>query len=161
MKVGIDFDRVLFKTDEFKRYLEEKIEGFLENYPDGEGVYDPEEHASKLGIDVDEIFHAMDVAREYVYQDIHELEELAEHELVLVTRGDPVFQKEKVERAGVSELFDRVRIVEKKAKDHVDIDFLVDDSRHELDRVEIPGFHFARAEHSIKDIIEKVRQHET
>ncbi len=158
LRIGIDFDRVLFKTDEFKQFLEEKMPGFNEEYIRTGGIYDPEKHAENLGVEREELFELLDYAADFLYEDIGGLEELDGHEVFIVSRGDPVFQKEKIERSGADELVDSVEIVEDGDKDVRHIDFLVDDSRFELEQVDAEGFHFDRDKHSIEDLVEKVRE---
>ncbi|MFB6292445.1 MAG: sugar phosphate nucleotidyltransferase, partial [Candidatus Nanohaloarchaea archaeon] len=157
-RVGIDFDRVLFKTDEFKQFLEEKLPGFNEKYARTGGIYDPEKHAERLGVDREEIFELLDRAADFIYEDIDKLRELDVDSLFIVSRGDPVFQREKIERSGASDLVDDVEIVEQEDKDVRDIDFLVDDTRAELEQVDAEGFHFDREKHTMEDLVKKVRE---
>jgi len=79
-------------------------------------------------------------------------------EVVIVSRGDPVFQREKIIDSGVKEYVDDFHIVQDKPKDTIDIDFLVDDLKQEIQRTDIPGFIFDREKHSVDDIIKKVRK---
>lgn len=160
MIVGLDFDRVLFKTDEFKAFLDKKIPGFLENYPD-EGNYDPETHAEKIGLDVQKIFDVLEYASDFVYEDVPKLEELRNsHKLIVISRGDPYFQERKIVDSAIAEHVDGYFIVEKEPKDDIDIDFLVDDREEELDDVSVPGFLMKRDEHDITDVIEAVQRNE-
>ncbi len=158
MKIGIDFDRVLFKTEEFKEFLEQKIPGFIGAYPE-EGVYNPGRHAESLGIEKEEIMDALGNADRFIRDDASELRELRPgHELVLVSRGDPAFQGRKITNSGVCELFDAVVVIKDGPKDRIDIDFLVDDADFEHERADVPGFRFDMRRHSVRDIVEKVRE---
>jgi len=158
MKIGVDFDRVLFRTEEFIEFLEEEIPGFTEKYPE-EGVYSAREHAKKLGIDTEQILHTLGRADEFLYDDVDFLEKLKpEHELVLVSRGEPSFQGKKIVESGISELFDAVVVIEEGAKDRIDIDFLIDDREEEHDRTGIPGLVFDRNKHSAEDIVSRVKK---
>jgi FMN phosphatase YigB (HAD superfamily) len=152
MIIGFDFDRVLFKTDEFKDFLDEKIPGFLEEYPEN-GHYDPEEHADRLDIDEERIFEALEEAERFVYSDLDVLEDLLESfELVIVSRGDPSFQERKIKNSGITRYFESFFVVEDEGKDSVEIDFLVDDWRKEVEEAEVPGYVFDRSEESLEDV---------
>ncbi len=157
MRIGIDFDRVLFDTDAFREHLDEKIPGFNDTYPKNQ-LYNPEEHAEVLGVDPEKIHETIEECEQFVYPDIEKLEKLESHKLILVSRGDPVFQKEKIEESGVKKYFDEIVIVQSEDKDVVDIDLLVDDSREELENADVPGFHFDREKHSLEDVVEKVEE---
>ncbi|QKQ98805.1 hypothetical protein GKQ38_04755 [Candidatus Nanohaloarchaea archaeon] len=154
MRIGIDFDRVLFRTDEFKEeVLFSEIENFQETYSKIDGVYSPEKHAEKLGISVKKIMESLDKASEYLYEDIKLLEE-SEHEFIIVTRGDPVFQEEKVERSGALKFVEDHVVVQEKSKDVKGIEFLVDDLEKEIEDAGVEGFHFQRPDDSVKDLLE-------
>ncbi len=157
MKIGIDFDRVLFRTGDFKDFLDDRIDGFIETYPE-KGVYDPELHAKNLGVSSGRILQALERSSDFMYGDLDKLEKLDRHELVLVTRGDIEFQKLKVKYSGILEYIDRVVIVNSGPKDQVDIDLLVDDRKSEIDRVDVEGFQFDREEHSLEDVVEWVKR---
>lgn len=159
MRIGIDFDRVLFRTDDFKEFLEQQIPGFLEDYPESQPVYDPAKHAEKLGVEKEEIMKALARADKFLYEDVTELEKLQpEHEVILVSRGNPSFQGKKITNSGICEIVDAVVILENGSKDRINIDFLVDDLETEHERTDIPGFHFDRRKHTIDDVVEKVRE---
>lgn len=158
MIVGFDFDRVLFKTNEFKDLLDEEVPGFLENYPD-EGNYDPKVHAENIGVDVEEIFEVLKRSSDFLYRDIDRLEDLREnHRLIIVTRGDPYFQERKIVDSGILEHVDGYFIVQDEDKDEINIDFLVDDREKELEDVNVPGFLMNRGEDDLSDVIEAVRE---
>ena len=159
LKVGIDFDRVLFRTDKFKQLLFDRIEGFEETYTKVDGVYDPDKHAEILGIPEERIHSALEEASRFLYSDTVLLED-SEHEFIIVSRGDPVFQKEKIERSGVVEHVSDYIIVQDRPKNVEDIDMLVDDLKEEIDRAGIPGFHFNRDENDIQDVLEEISDRE-
>lgn len=156
IRLGLDFDRVLFRTDAFKKMLKERFEDFGETYPDG--IYDPEEHAERLGVDRDEILEVLEEAEKFVYSDVDLLEGLEDLETVIVSRGDPVFQREKIEASGVEELVEDVKIVQEEPKDVAEIDFLVDDREKEVERVEVPGKVLDRDSEDLSDAIEAARR---
>jgi len=160
LKLGIDFDRVLFDTDGFKKYLLEEVEGFGETYSEAnKKVYKPERHAEILGVSPEKIYRVLDNAEKFLYPDIEKLERLPDNvNTIIVSRGDKRFQNMKIERSRAIEYVDGVYIVHDQSKDTVDIDFLVDDSEEELERVDIPGLLFDRDKHDIGDIIEKVEK---
>lgn len=158
MIVGLDFDRVLFRTDEFKEFLDNEIPGFLEKYPE-EGNYNPDTHAENLGVDVKKIFKALEHAEDFVYEDVEALEELREDfQLIIVSRGDPCFQEKKIVDSEVLEHVDGYFIVEEEDKDEVDIDFLVDDQEEEVERVSVPGLVLDRDVEGLDAVIEAVRE---
>lgn len=160
MRVGIDFDRVLFKTDEFKQHLFDRFESFEETYEEAEinGFYNPQKHAELMGTTVEEIFDELQNTSEFLYDDVEKLKQLQERfEVIIVSRGDPVFQKGKIVDSGVQEYVDGYELVQKKPKDSVNIDFLVDDRQKEIERVDVPGFLFKRPDHTIEDVIREVR----
>lgn len=154
MRIGIDFDRVLFKTDRFKEeVLFEEIDGFEETYSQIDGVYSPEKHAEILEIPVEDILQILEKASEYLYDDV-ELLKKSEHEFVIVTRGDPIFQKEKLEHSGILKLVEEHKIVQEEDKDVKDIDILVDDLKSEIEKADIKGYHFERPDDSIQDLLD-------
>lgn len=154
MKVGIDFDRVLFKTDKFKEeVLFEEIKGFEETYSQIDGIYSPRKHAEILEIPVKDILQILEKASDYLYEDV-ELIKQSEHEFVIVTRGDPVFQEEKLEHSGILNLVKDHKIVQEEDKDVKDIDILVDDLKSEIENADIKGYHFERPEDSIQSLLD-------
>jgi len=105
---------------------------------------------------VEEIFDELKNTSEFLYEDVSRLQKLQESfEVVIVSRGDPVFQREKIIDSGVKEYVDDFHIVQDKPKDTIDIDFLVDDLKQEIQRTDIPGFIFDREKHSVDDIIKR------
>lgn len=161
LRIGIDFDRVLFKTEGFKKHLFERFEDFEETYTEAceDGVYSPQKHAELMDTTVQQIFNELQNTSQFLYDDVSKLEKLPDRfETVIVSRGDPVFQRGKIVDSGVKQHVDEFHIVQEKPKDSVDIDFLVDDLEEEIERVKIPGFLFDREKHSVMDIIQKVRQ---
>lgn len=161
MIVGIDFDRVLFDTDRFNEELKEATELHhveAEVY-DENGNYSPEKHAEAAGADTENIYEFVEQnARKYVYPDVEELEQL-NHEIWIVTRGEEKFQEAKIEGAGISNLAEKVVIVEEGDK-AVGVDFLIDDRVEELEKADIPGYVLDRARETLKDAIEEVKDDE-
>lgn len=163
MKIGLDFDRVLFKTDEFNEYLKDEtglhhVEG---NVYDEHGCYSPKKHAEMCGIDVEKVYDAISNINQFLYADVDELNRLKpEHELVIVTRGEQRFQKEKVKASGAHRLFNQLFIVQEGSKEIKGIDFLVDDREEEIERVSIPGMIFDREKHSMNDVIDRIGEKE-
>lgn len=161
MKIGFDFDRVLFKTDEFNEYLKDEtgLHHVDADVYDEHGCYSPEKHAEACGIDVEDVYSAMRDLNRFLYSDLDKLRDLKpEHELVIVTRGEEKIQKKKVKNSGAERLFDQVYVVQGASKDIVDIEFLVDDREKETDQVKIPSMTFDREKHSIDDVVEKVNE---
>lgn len=161
MKIGIDFDRVLFHTEEFKNHLLTRFEDFEETYKQAEkdGIYSPEKHAELMDTTVEEIFYELQNTSKFLYDDVSKIQRLQDKfEVVIVSRGDPVFQRGKIVDSGVKKYVDGFHIVQNKPKDVVDIDFLVDDLEEEIERTDVPGFLFNREKHSVEDIIKKVRR---
>ncbi|MFB6204548.1 MAG: hypothetical protein ABEJ75_02800 [Candidatus Nanohaloarchaea archaeon] len=157
MIVGIDFDRVLFDTDSFNKYLEDEtglhhVEGDVH---DKNGNYDPGKHAELCGIDVEEIYSAMEDLERFLYDDVEKLQQL--DSAVIVTRGAKKFQERKIESSGVLKYVPEYIIVESGSKD-VGIDFLVDDWEKEIERAGVPGMLFDREKHDMRDVIERVQQ---
>ncbi|MFB6217372.1 MAG: hypothetical protein ABEJ72_10495 [Candidatus Aenigmatarchaeota archaeon] len=141
MRIGIDFDRVLFDTDRFNDYMKNNIEGLVhvDTSPyDEHGNYSPEIHAELCGIPVEKVYEALEDLERFVYDDIEKLEQLSEHDLIIVTRGRKKFQETKIQNSGVKNFFDQVVVVEEGDKDVKDIDFLVDDREAELVEAGLP-----------------------
>lgn len=166
MRIGVDFDRVLFDTEEFKQYLEDEIPGFLDTYglATGEG-YDPERHAEIMDISPKKIYDTLDYeSGKFSYDDTEELDRWSnQHEVVIISRGDPEFQSTKIENA---DLGFQYHIVTGKAKNNSKqlgdgtlhpeeepIDFLVDDRDYEHENFEGPGYHLQRPEDQLSDVV--------
>jgi len=161
MKIGFDFDRVLFDTDSFNDYLKEKtgLHYVDADVYDEHGCYSPEKHAEASGIDVEEVYGAMKNLNQFLYKDIDELRKLRNnHELVIVTRGEEKLQKKKVKNSGAERLFDKLFVVQEGSKEVGDIDFLVDDRKKEIERVSVPGMVFDRDKHRLKDVINTIEE---
>lgn len=161
MRIGIDFDRVLFKTEEFKEQLFNRFEKFEDTYTQAldNGMYKPQKHAQLMDTTTEQIFHELQNTSKFLYDDVSKLQQIPDScEVVIVSRGDPIFQRGKIVDSGVRKYVDDYFLVQDEPKDSVDIDFLVDDREMELKRVEIPGFLFDREKHSVEDIIRKVKQ---
>jgi FMN phosphatase YigB (HAD superfamily) len=159
MRIGVDFDRVLFRTDDFNEYLNEEtglhhVDG---DVYDEHGCYSPSKHAELCGVEVEEIYDVMEDLNRFLYPDVDELNRLKpEHELVIVTRGEERFQKEKIRATGVQRLFDQVFIVQEGPKD-VGIDFLIDDREEEIERAEVEGFVLDREKADLSDAVQEVK----
>lgn len=163
MRIGLDFDRVLFDTDSFDEYYKDHVEGLhhVENpAPVKHGVYDPDMHAELCGIPKERIWKVFEHnLSQFLYKDIDLLDELG-HDLVIVTRGHDRFQKSKIEASNMDGKVDEVFVVQEEAKDSVDIDMLVDDSEEELEKIEIPGIIIERPEEGLEKVLEKVKEFE-
>ncbi|MFB6244924.1 MAG: hypothetical protein ABEJ03_01100 [Candidatus Nanohaloarchaea archaeon] len=163
MRIGVDFDRVLFDTDSFDSALKEKtgLYHVEEDVYDDNGCYSPEKHARVCGIEPEEVYDWVTQAGEFVYNDYRALEDLKEnHELVLVTRGHERFQRAKIEASGVERVFDRIEVVKTESKDSVGIDLLIDDSEEEHDMTNVMGMLFDRDSHQVEDAVGFVRERE-
>lgn len=166
MRIGIDLDRTLFKTEEFKELYHRKVEGLRyveEPAPVSNGVYDPEKHADICGIEIEKIwefFEETDLS-DYVYSDIDELKEFESHGIVLVTRGNEKFQKMKAKSSGIGNFFDEIVVVQNEPKDIADIDILVDDSVEEIERAGIPGIVIDRPDEGLEKVKERLKEFET
>lgn len=158
MKIGLDFDRVLFDTDSFNEYLRENVEGLkhVEASPYNENeVYSPEIHAELCGIPVERIYDAISDTSQFIYPDVKVLSDL-EDEVIIVSRGEKEFQKAKIKNSGILEHVDDFYVIEKGSKDQVNIDILVDDTLSETERADIPSVLFKREEEDLEDAINKV-----
>lgn len=159
MKIGLDFDRVLFDTDRFNEYLRENVEGLkhVEASPYNENeVYSPRIHAELCGIPVERIYDAISDTSQFLYPDVNALSDL-DDEIIIVSRGEKEFQKAKIENSGVLDYVDEFHVIEKGSKDQVDIDILVDDTLSETERADIPSVLFKREEEDLNDAINKVK----
>lgn len=148
MRVGIDFDGVLFDVEAFKHDLYERLDDFEATYPDAkqDGLYRPRRHAELMGIEYSELVDVFACAADH-RRDLDPLTHLSSHTLILVTRGSRPFQQLKVELTRAGEYFDEAVYVEKSIealpKDRaVQLDFLVDDKKDEVEAVTVPTFHF-------------------
>jgi len=159
LRIGFDFDRVLFDTDSFNKYLKEEtgLHHVDADVYDKHDCYSPEKHAEACGIDVEEVYGAMEDLNQFLFSDVDELRRLRNgHELVIVTRGEEKNQRLKVKNSGAQRLFDQLFIVQEGSKDVGQIDFLVDDREEEIKRVNMPGMVFDREKHGIKDVIDTI-----
>jgi FMN phosphatase YigB (HAD superfamily) len=160
LRVGIDFDRVLFDTDSFDEFYKDEVEGLYhveEPAPVKNGCYDPEKHAELCDIPIEKIWKVFenDLSR-FLYSDVDLLEDLSDYDLILVSRGHEKFQRQKIQASKIADRFEEVIIVQKKPKDTANIDILFDDRKEELERAEVPGFQISRPEEGVKKIKEKV-----
>lgn len=165
MRVGVDFDRVLFDTEDFKDYLEQKIPGFLDSYglATGEG-YNPEKHSEIMDVEPDVIYDTLDYETgRFLYDDIDVLGELDEqHEVVIISRGDPEFQGTKIENADLDhEYFIVTGESEENPKQlgektqhpgEQPLDYLIDDREYEHESFDGPGFHMQRPRDGLEDV---------
>lgn len=163
MRIGLDFDRVLFDTESFDKYYKDHVEGLHhveDPAPVEYGVYDPEMHAELCGIPKERIWKVFEQdLSQFLYRDMDLLDEL-NHELVIVTRGHEKFQRSKVEASGITGKVEDVIVVQEESKDSIDIDLLVDDSQQEIERVKIPSVHIERPEEGLEKVLEKVKNFE-
>jgi hypothetical protein len=159
LKIGLDFDRVLFDTDSFDEFYKEHVEGLYHvesPAPVKHGVYDPEMHAELCEIPKERIWKVFEHdLSQFLYDDVELLDEL-DHELVIVTRGHEKFQRLKVEASGTTEKVEEVVVVQEQSKDSADIDILVDDSEEEIKRAEIPSIKVERPREGLEKVLEKV-----
>ena len=160
MRIGIDLDRVLFDTDSFDDFYKDKVEGLHhveDPAPVRHGCYDPEMHAEICGIPKQRIWNVFDHdLSDFVFADVDILDQLSNHELILVTRGHQKFQKRKAEASGIAEKMDEVHVVQEEPKDSVEIDLLVDDSDEELERVRVPGIQIKRPGEGLEKILKEL-----
>jgi hypothetical protein len=166
MKIGVDFDRVLFDTEEFKQYLEDEIPGFLDTYglATGQG-YNPEKHAEIMSIDPDTIYDTLDYSEgRFLYEDVGELQSWTEeHEVVIISRGDPEFQSTKIENAdlgfeyfivtGEAQLNPKQLGEDTQHPEEDPVDFLVDDRPYEHRNFDGPGTYLQRPDESLEDVM--------
>lgn len=155
MKIGLDFDRVLFDTDSFNEYMKEEtgLHHVDADVYDENGNYSPEKHAEASGVDAEEVFDAIESLERFVYDDVDLLEGLEGHTLVIVTRGEERYQRAKVEASGVRDIFEEVYVVQEGSKDVDSVEFLVDDREEEIHRAGIPGLVLDRDEHGMKHVV--------
>lgn len=159
MRIGIDFDRVLFQTDRFKEDLTKEFPRFGETYDQAkkDDFYNMKKHAEIMDVEIEELLKEIRKCSEYVYSDVDVLDRLGEeHEIIIVTRGDPVIQREKLENSGVLEHVDGYQIVTDRAKDVADIEFLIDDWEKELEKAGLPGIILDREKDELRKILDYV-----
>lgn len=165
MRIGVDFDRVLFDTEDFKHYLDEEIPGFLDSYglATGEG-YNPEKHAEIMDVDPEVIYDTLDYETErFMYEDVDVLGELEdEHDVVIISRGDPEFQGIKIENADLGyeyfivtgESEENPKQLGENTQHPADqpLDYLIDDREYEHENFDGSGFHLQRPEDRLEDV---------
>jgi hypothetical protein len=160
LRIGLDFDHVLFDTEKFKKHLFDEIEGFDESYGearDDRGVYSPSKHAELLGVSPAKLMDAVGYASRCLYPDVQDLERI-EHELWIVSRGEKTFQAEKIRKSGVLEHVDGFTVVVDERKDEdTGIEALVDDREEELERTELEADRKLRIERPCEGVKEIVR----
>lgn len=156
MKIGIDFDRVVFDTDSFNEYIKEEtgLHHVDADVYDEHGNYSPEKHAEASGVDVEKVYEIMEKGLEkFLYDDAEMLENIDQHSFVIVTRGEDKFQRAKIEASGADEFFDQIFTVQEGSKDVDGVKFLVDDREKEIERARIPGMVLDRERHSMEHVI--------
>ena len=156
MKIGIDFDRVLFDTDKFNEYLKEEtgLHHVDSDVYDEHGNYSPEKHAEASEVKVEKIYEVIEEGLEkFLYDDIEALSDIKNHEFVIVTRGEYRFQRAKIKASGAEKYFEDVYTVQEGSKDVDSIKFLVDDREKEIERARIPGMVLDRERHTMKHLI--------
>jgi hypothetical protein len=163
LRIGLDFDRVLFDTDSFDEYYKDHVKGLHhveDPAPVKYGVYDPDMHAELCGIPKERIWKVFEHdLSQFLYDDIDLLDRL-DHELIIVTRGHDKFQRSKVKASNIADKVQKVFVVQEEAKDSIDIDLLVDDSSEELERIDVPGIMIERPEEGLEKVLEKVKEFE-
>jgi phosphoserine phosphatase len=138
MKVFLDFDGVLFDTKRFERAYLGALREFGVRLAEARRLYtltkektgknDPQTLArivadSCRGVTsariTEALFGALDSAPKYVFPGTEKfLRTLSERadKVVIVSRGDPVFQNEKILKSGLSTLVDEIHIVSESDK---------------------------------------------
>ena len=155
MKIGLDFDRVLFDTDSFNEYMKKEtgLHHVEEDVYDENGNYSPERHAEASDIDAENVYDAIKDLERFIYDDVDLLRNLDDHTLVIVTRGEEKYQRAKVEASGVKDIFAEVYVVQEGPKDVDGVEFLVDDREEEIHRAGIPGLVLDRDEHGMEHVV--------
>lgn len=156
MRIGLDFDRVLFDTDSFDEYYKKETGLYHVDADvfDQNGNYDPVKHAKICGVDKEKVWNALNDLEKFIYEDVEQLKNLNGHELVIVTRGNREFQKKKMQGSNIWNYINEYTIIEEGPKSKAEIDFLVDDSIEELQNADIEGYHFERPEDTIQDLLD-------
>lgn len=159
MRIGLDFDRVLFDTDAFDEFYKKETDLYHveDPAPVKYGCYDPEMHAEICDVPMEDIWKVFenDLSR-FLYDDIELLEELSSHELIIVTRGHEKFQRKKIEASGLEEKVEEVYVVQEELKNVGNIDVLVDDREKELNQVDIPGILINRPKEGLEKLVNEV-----
>jgi FMN phosphatase YigB (HAD superfamily) len=154
--VGFDFDRVLFKTDEFKRDIMNRT-GLVETdeRPYTNGLYDYAKHARLSGADPQNVLETVRrICGNYLYDDVNQVKDIDQK--VILTRGRREYQRIKIEESGVLEYFDGYAVFQQQPKDFDGLRLLIDDKQKELDRCPAPGFKLDRSKHRLEDGIKAV-----
>jgi len=193
MKIFIDFDDVIFNTKKFKKDLLEKV--FIKNGATKEDFsrtyhcffvinkkngkyYDPKKQIKALkklenveGEKLEKDFYRFikDLKR-YVFKDVLAfLEKITEHEVFLISYGDPEFQKMKVKGSDVSDFFKKIilgkfnkidfinNIIDKSRISSKEQTILIDDLPKNLKKkgkfkARIKTFHLRRSEGRYGDL---------
>lgn len=100
---------------------------------------------------------ALDFSSDCLFDDVEKLPEM-EHELEVVSRGDPEFQARKIRHSGVLDYVEGFTVLREGPKDRaVDIDALVDDREEELERTSLSSertLRFRRENQGVEDIVQ-------
>lgn len=156
MRIGIDFDRVLFDTEKFNEYIKEEtgLHHVEADVYDEHGNYSPEKHAEASDVDVEKVYDVIEEGLEqFLYDDVEILGDIDQHSFVIVTRGEERFQRAKIEASGAEKFFDEIYTVQEGSKDVDGVKFLVDDREEEIERARIPGMVLDRDRHSMEHVI--------
>ncbi len=160
MKLGLDFDGVLFDAGLLKKKLEEKYGDFRKTYHanKSEGVYNFREHCEDMGVEIGEFLDTVeDYASECLYEDVEVLDEI-DCDKIIVTRGRRDFQEAKIKGSGILDYVDNYKIVEEyTSKDFDEVDILVDDTLEELYDFKGKKIFFDRSENKLKDVADAVK----
>lgn len=155
MKIGIDFDRVVFDTDEFNKYIKEEtgLHHVDAEVHDEHGNYSPEKHAEASDVAIEKVYEVMEEGLEqFLYDDIEMLKDIDRHSFVIVTRGEDRFQRAKIEASGAEKFFDEIFTIQEGSKDVDGVKFLVDDREEEIERAQMPGMILDRERHSMEHL---------
>ncbi len=161
MKLGLDFDGVLFNTKLLKKKLEERYDCFMESYHENKkesvynSIYDFRGQCKDMNVDSKEFLETVkDLSKDCLYDDVDKLNDIG-LEKVIITRGKRDFQKAKIEGSGILDYVDDYRIVDGNySKNFEDIDILIDDTLNELYGFKGKKIHFDREEADLELLID-------
>ncbi len=153
MKLGLDFDGVLFNSKLLKKKLDEKYDCFRDSYQEHKdnclynSIYDYRSQCEEMGVNSKEFLKTVrDISKNCLYDDIERLNDI-DIEKIIITRGKRDFQRAKIEGSGIMEYVDDYRIVDGYySKNFEDIDILIDDTLDELYGFNGRKIHFDREE---------------
>lgn len=156
MKIGFDFDGVLFNADKLKKELDKCYGNYFETYESYkvDGIYDFESHCEELGTSsADFLDKVQNLSKECLYSDVGEVRKLT-GEKMIITRGPQKFQEAKIIGSEVLEYFDDYKVVQERSKNFPKLDVLIDDTVEELYNFSGRKIHFDRKFSSMSDIVE-------